>query len=130
MPPTSEQDQLIREQKLAILATLRKDGTPQLTPINYAYRDGSILISTTRERAKYPNLRRDPRVALNVIHPSGHPYVTIYGRARIEEADIVDGTAEIFRRISDRPLPEDFAQRLREQQRVLVIVTPERFIPS
>ena len=129
MPPTSAQDQLIREQKLAILATLRKDGTPQLTPINYAYRDGSILISTTRGRAKYRNLRRDPRVSLCFLHPSGQPYVTVFGRARIEQDDIEEGTAEIFRRISDTPLPEDFAQRLREQQRVLVIVTPERFIP-
>ena len=129
MPPTPEQDQLMREQNLAILATLRKDGTPQLTPINYAYRDGSIMISTTRERAKYPNLRRDPRVSLCIIHPSGRPYVTVYGRARIEEEDIVEGTAEIFRRISGRPLPEDFAQRLRDQKRVLVVVTPERFVP-
>lgn len=129
MVPTPEQDQLIRKQKLAILATLRRDGTPQLTPINYAYRDGSILISTTRQRAKFPNVRRDPRVSLCITHPSGRPYVAIYGRARIEEDDIVESTAEIFRRISDGPLPEDFADRLREQQRVLVIVTPERFIP-
>ena len=129
MPPTPEQDQLIQEQNLAILATLRKDGTPQLTPINYAYRAGSVLISTTRDRAKYWNLRRDPRVSLCVMHPSGRPYLTVFGRARIEEDDIVDGTAEIFRRISERPLPEDFAQRLREQKRVLIIVTPERIIP-
>jgi len=71
MPPASEQDQLIREQKLAILATLRKDGTPQLTPINYAYRDGSILISTTRDRAKCRNLRRgrDRAFALSLRLP-------------------------------------------------------------
>ena len=129
MPATPEQEQLIQEQNLAILATLRKDGTPQLTPINYAYRDGNILISTTRERVKYPNVRRDPRVSLCIIHPAGRPYVTVFGRARIEERDIVDGTAEIFRRISDRPLPDDFAQRLRDQKRVLIIVTPERFVP-
>ena len=129
MPPTPEQEQLIREQKLAILATLRKDGTPQLTPINYAYHAGSVLISTTRDRAKYWNLRRDSRVSLCVMHPSGRPYLTVFGRGRIEEDDIVDGTAEIFRRISERPLPEDFAQRLREQKRVLIIVTPERIIP-
>jgi len=129
MPPTSEQERLIQEQNLAVLATLRKDGTPQLTPINYAYRDGMILVSTTRERAKYPNVRRDPRVSLCIMHPSGRPYVTVVGRARIEEDDIADRTAEIFRRIYDRPLPDDFARRLREQQRVLLIVTPERFVP-
>ena len=128
MPPTAEQERLIQEQNLAIIATLRKDGTPQLTPINYAYRDGQVLISTTRERAKYRNLRRDARLSLCIIHPSGRPYVTVTGRARIEEEDIADRTAEIFRRIYDRPLPDGFAERLREQQRVLVVVTPERFV--
>ena len=38
-----QQEQLIQEQNLAILATLRKDGTPQPTPINYAYHDGKFL---------------------------------------------------------------------------------------
>ena len=113
---------------MAILATLRKDGTPQLTPINYAYREGTFLISTTRERAKYRNVRRDRRVSLNIIHPAGHPYVTIYGRARIEEDDIVGGTAEIIRRM-DRPVPDDLEERLRAEKRILLIVTPERFVP-
>ena len=128
MPPTPEQERLIQEQNLAILATLRKDGTPQLTPINYAYVGGKVLISTTRDRAKYRNVRRDQRVTLNVIHPSGHPYVTVYGRARIEEDDIVDGTAEIVRRMN-RPVADDLEQRLRADKRILLIVTPERFAP-
>ena len=128
MPPRPEHEQLIQEQNLAIFATLRKDGTPQLTPVNYAYVDGNVLISTTRVRAKYHNVRRDPRVALNVIHPSGHPYVTIYVRARIEEEDIVDGTAEIVRRMN-RPVADDLEQRLRADKRILLIVTPERFAP-
>ena len=128
MPPTPEQEQLIQEQNLAILATLRKDGTPQLTPINYAYLDGKVLISTTRTRAKYHNVRRDPRVSLNVIHPSGRPYVTIYGKARIEEEDIVRGTAEIVRRMN-RPVPDGLEERLRADKRILIIVTPERFAP-
>lgn len=129
MTPTPEQEQLIREQKLAVLATLRRDGTPQLTPINYAYENGEILISTTKARAKYKNVRRNPHVSFCVIDPAGRPYVTVYGRARIEEQDIVEGTATIFRRISDRPLPENFGDALREQQRVLIILTPERFVP-
>ena len=40
MPPTSEQEALIQEQSLGILATVKKDGSPQLTPIYYAYEDG------------------------------------------------------------------------------------------
>ena len=129
MPPTPAQDKLITEHRLAIMATLRKDGSPQLTPINYAYKDGRFLISTTRDRAKYHNVRRSPSVSLCIIRPEGRPYVTVFGRARVEEEDIVEGTAEIFRSISDRPLPDAFAEGLRRQGRVLIIVTPERFVP-
>jgi PPOX class probable F420-dependent enzyme len=129
MPPTPEQEALLRDERLAVLATVRRDGSPQLTPVNYVYQDGTILISITRDRAKYHNIRRDPRVALCIMRPEGRPYLTVFGRARIEEQDIVEGTAAIFRRISDRPLPENFAELLAQQRRVLLIVTPERFVP-
>ncbi len=128
MPPTSEQEEILREEKLAILATLRRDGSPQLSPINYAYQDGRILISITRDRAKYHNVRRNPQVSLCILRPGGRPYVTVFGHAEIEEVDVAAGTAEVFKRISDRPVPENFEEVLRQQRRVLVIVTPERFV--
>src|SRR3972149_6549368 len=102
---------------------------PQLTPVNYAYQDGRILISTTRDRAKYLNVRRNPLVSLCVVRAGGRPYVSVFGRASIEERDIEGGTAEIARRMSGRPLPENFGELLRQQRRVLIIVTPERFVP-
>ena len=129
MPPTSEQEILIKEQSLGILATVKKDGSPQLTPIYYAYEDGQILISITKTRAKYHNIKRNPQVTMCIVKPEGRPYVTVSGRAEIEERDIVDGTAKVFERFSDRPLPDNFEAGLREQQRVLVKITPEQFIP-
>ena len=129
MQPTPEQEQIIRGEKIAVFATVRADGTPQLTPVNYVYQDGVFLLSTTRDRAKYPNVRRNPKVSLCIIRPESRPYVTVFGQARIEEQDIVEGTAAIFRSMTDRPLPEDFAEVLRQQKRVLIIVTPERFVP-
>lgn len=129
MAPTPEQEQIIAGENIGLMATLRRDGTPQLTPINYAYRDGLFLVSTTRDRAKYHNVRRNPKVALCIVKEGWRPYVTVYGSARIEEDDIAEGTAEIARRMSDRALPESFAELLRQQRRVLIIVTPERFVP-
>ena len=129
MPPTPEQERIIREERLAILATLRRDGSPQTTPINYAYQDGRFLISTTRDRAKYHNVRRNPHVSLCILRPEGRPYVTVFGRAQIEETNIAVGTAQIFQRISDRPLPDNFEELLQQQGRILIILTPERFVP-
>lgn len=129
MPPTPEQEAILKEEKLAILATLRRDAGAQLTPINYVYKDGRILISTTRQRVKYHNVQRNPLVSLCVVRAEGRPYVTVYGRARIEEEYIVDGTAEIMRALTGREPPENFEEGLRQQQRILIVVEPERFVP-
>lgn len=129
MTPTPEQEQIIAGETIGLMATLRRDGTPQLTPINYAYKGGLFLVSTTRDRAKYHNVRRNPNVSLCIVKEGWRPYVTVYGTARIEEVDIAEGTAAIARRMSDRELPDNFAELLRRQKRVLITVTPQRFVP-
>ena len=129
MKPTPEQEKIVQEEQIAVMSTVRRDGSAQLAPINYAYVDGRFLISTTKDRARYHNIRRNPSVTLCIVQAGGRPYVTVSGRAEIEETDIVDGTAKIFRRMSDRPLPDNFADVLQKQRRVLITVTPERFIP-
>lgn len=63
------------------LATLMKDGRPQLTPIWYMVEDGRVFVNTTPERVKYRNVKRDPRV--NFLVDDGYPYVSIWGKARI-----------------------------------------------
>jgi len=129
MTPTPEQEQIIAGEIIGLLATVRRDGAPQLTPVNYAYKDGLFLVSTTKDRAKYQNVRRNPKVSLCIVKEGWRPYVTVYGTGRVEEDDIAEATAEIARRMSDRVLPDNFAELLREQRRVLIIVTPERFVP-
>lgn len=129
MKPTPEQEAIIQGEKLAVMSTIRRDGSVQLTPINYAYQDGRFLISTTRDRAKYHNVRRNRQVSLCIIRPEWRPYVSVFGRAEIVEDDIVDGTVAIMKKMTDREVPANFAEALREQKRVLIIVTPERFAP-
>ena len=128
MTPTPEQEALVKEQMLGILATQKKDGSSQLSPVYYAYQEGRIVISITKTRAKYHNVKRNPQVSICIVHPEGRPYVTVYGRAEIEDQDIVDGTAAFFKRFNDRALPDDFEAGLREQQRVLVFISPEKFV--
>jgi PPOX class probable F420-dependent enzyme len=128
--PTPEQREIIDAETIGVLSAHRRSGAAQLTPVNYAYVDGEILISITRERAKYPNIKRNSNVSFLIVRPDWRPYVTIYGTARIEEKDIVKGTAAIARRMRpDRELPDNFADILEQQKRVLVILTPERFVP-
>jgi PPOX class probable F420-dependent enzyme len=118
----------LAEPRNVMVAGIRRDGTPHLSP-NWFYWDGErFYVSTTRGRAKYPIFRRDARAQLAVDDPSGFRCVLVRGTVEIRE----DLAAELprFRAIRDkhgRPTPGDkeFLRDLTEEDRVLLAVTPE-----
>jgi PPOX class probable F420-dependent enzyme len=57
---------LFSEKNLVYLATIMKDGAPQVSPVWANYEDGYILINTAEGRIKHKNVMRDPRVAVSV----------------------------------------------------------------
>lgn len=52
---------------LVYVATLMKDGSPQLTPVWANFEDGHILVNTAEGRIKHKNIQRDPRVAISLV---------------------------------------------------------------
>ena len=76
---------LLAESRLGVLATIKSDGRPQLSPVTPFYdRDaGVIYVSMTEGRAKTANLRRDPRAALEVTSPDGWSWATADGTATL-----------------------------------------------
>ena len=81
---TPEQQELLKGLNFANLATLREDGSPQVTPVWIDYVDGEILINTRKGRTKDRNMRRDPRVSLSVLDQANpYTYVAITGNAVI-----------------------------------------------
>jgi len=72
---------LLAEARLGVLATLKADGRPQLSPVTPSYdRDAGLLyVSMTEGRAKTANLRRDPRAALEVTSADGRDWATAEG---------------------------------------------------
>ncbi len=68
--PESHQDLLHDDNKaIAFLATLMKDGTPQVTPVWFNWDGQDILINTAQGRVKDRNMRRNPHVALAIADP-------------------------------------------------------------
>ena len=62
-------EKLLREPAYCQLATLMADGSPQITQV-WVDTDGEhILVNTAEGRQKTKNVRRDPRVAVNVVDP-------------------------------------------------------------
>jgi PPOX class probable F420-dependent enzyme len=76
--PTGE-DFLASEPNL-ILATIRKDGRPQLSPVWFVWRDGAFFISTTKTTAKWRNLLRNPGCSGIIDNPNGK-YIYVTGTA-------------------------------------------------
>ncbi|GGN73655.1 PPOX class F420-dependent oxidoreductase [Nocardia rhizosphaerihabitans] len=77
--------ELLATAKLGVLATIKADGRPQLSPVTpYYHRDaGIIYVSMTEGRAKTVNLRRDPRAAFEVTAPDGWSWATAEGSATL-----------------------------------------------
>ncbi len=58
---------LFQDKNLVFIATVMKDGSPQLTPVWANYEDDHILINTAEGRIKHKNILHDPRVAVSVV---------------------------------------------------------------
>src|SRR3954463_7194378 len=83
--PAFDPHTLLAESRLGVLATIKSNGLPQLSPVTPFYdRDaGVIYVSMTEGRAKTANLRRDPRAALEVTSADGWSWATADGTATL-----------------------------------------------
>ena len=116
--------------KMAVMATINRDGSPHLSP-NWYYYDGERLsFVTTKERLKYFNLRRDDRMSVCVYEPPlASEYVVFQGRAAIEDSadtDIWDGARKIIQRYVEAGQVDEYVERWKTQPRILVTITPDK----
>src|SRR3954468_5774468 len=82
MPPAPfDPRSLLTESRLGVLATLKADGRPQLSPVTpfYDRETETLYVSMTEGRAKTANLRRDPRAALEATAPDAGAWATAEG---------------------------------------------------
>jgi len=120
----------LREKRFAVLATINKDGTPQLTTMWYLLEnDGTIMMNTRVGRSKERNMRRDPRIS--VCFEEGYRYVTITGRVEMIDDPQVS-QRDIFR-LSTRYHGEEIAKKqmqtqFSKEQRVTLRLKPERIV--
>jgi len=125
---TAKIEAFLAERRNLILAGIRRDGRPQLSP-NWFHWDGQrFYVSTLRGRAKFTIFRRDPRAQLLVDDSTGFRAVILPATVEIRE----DLAAELprFRAIREKygvAVPDE-AEQLRgltEEGRVLLAITPD-----
>ena len=117
----------------AVLSTFRRSGQAQLSIVvvgNYA--DGAAF-TTTEDRAKLANLRRDPRCSLLVSQDSWWGFIVLEGAARVMSADNTDpeelrqAFRDVYRSISgEHPDWDEYDRAMVEDRRAVVIVVPEQ----
>jgi PPOX class probable F420-dependent enzyme len=123
-----------RARHQSVLTTLRRDGKPQLSNILHATRDdGVIIVSTTTDRAKYHNLRREPWAALKVDGESFWSYVVIEAEVELSPGaadpgdSTVDELVDYYRSISgEHPDWNDYRSAMVAEHRVVARLTPTR----
>lgn len=125
---------VIDTQHRAVLATMRQDGTPQLSPVLVALNDEGAAVVSTRETAvKVSNIRRDPRVWLCVLADEFFGrWVQVEGEATVHSLPgAMDGLVDYYRRISGEHSDwDDYRAAMRRERRVLVTVALTRAGPD
>lgn len=126
---------LIANGHLGTLATIKRDGRPQLSNVSYHYdRDaGTILVSVTDGRAKTKNLRRDPRASFHVTGKDGWTYAVAEGTAELSAVTREPGDAaseelvEVYRRIAgEHPDWQEYREAMAAEQRLALRLRVER----
>jgi PPOX class probable F420-dependent enzyme len=99
---------LTEKKSFANLGTLMPDGSPQVTPVWFFYRDGKFIVNTARGRAKDRNMKANKLVALSISDPD-NPYSHVSLRGRIvketeEGADaMIDAMAKKYMGVDKYP---------------------------
>lgn len=118
---------LLTEPRNIVVAAIRRDGRPQMTPTWFHWDGSRFFVSTTKTTAKYRNLRRDPRVQLLIDDPQGYRTVILDGEAEIwEDHRRCLPYMRFIRGKHGLPPEEDEAmlERLAREGRVLLVITP------
>lgn len=121
----------LQTQRNLVLGTLRKDGSPQASPVWYLWTGDAFVISTITATAKWWNLKRDPRASVCVDDPFTGQMVIAYGDAVLELDDVWDMTRELVAKYYPDD-PDRIDPHMKEifegQTRVLITVKPDDII--
>ncbi|MEG3595624.1 MAG: PPOX class F420-dependent oxidoreductase [Actinomycetota bacterium] len=113
----------VRDNSRAVLATRRRDGSPQMSPVTLAVVDNEIIMSTRETAIKTWNLRRDP-VSWLCVFPDKWlgRWVQLQCRSDIVSLpDAMDLLVNYYRTLSgEHPDWDDYRRAMTEDQRCMV----------
>lgn len=105
---------LISARNIGAMATIKCDGRPQLSTVNFTFDPATKLarISVADRGAKVRNLRRDPRASIFVGSPDGWTYAVLEGTVELSpvalatDDETVEELVAVFRAIRGEDHPD------------------------
>ncbi len=113
-----------------VLITLKRDGRPQASNINYACDATTARISVTASRAKTNNLQRDPRASLHVTSDDFWRWVVLEGTASftpvasVDDPDTLEALRTLYRDVRGEEHPDwdDYDRAMVEDRRQVLTI--------
>ena len=130
---SEESKAFLTENHNGVLTTFRRNGAAQMSIVTCGFLRNGVGFTTTADRAKLLNLKRDPKCSLLVSKPGWWGYIVLEGHAEMMSPGDTDPDElrlvlrEVFRVAAgkDHPDWEGYDQAMVEQVRSAVIVVPE-----
>jgi PPOX class probable F420-dependent enzyme len=127
---------LLQENHTAVAISVTPNGRAQSTIVSTAVLDGKVGFASRPRTVKLKNIQRTGRATVTVIKLDNRRYVTVEGPATIEPWQ--DTSAHIKRLKglyvamggAPKGTDDEFARQMREEERSLVLVSPERVYGS
>jgi PPOX class probable F420-dependent enzyme len=124
----------LRDNHNAVLATFRRDGRPQLSPVGATVDEqGRVIVSTRQTAMKTRNLRRDPRISVIVMNRGFYgDWVQVEGIAEIvEQPEAIELLVDYYRRMTgEHDDWDEYRAAMVQEQRVVVRFEIERAGPN
>lgn len=120
--PDLYKDLLSEKLAFAYLATVMKDGSPQVTPVWFEYLDGKIKINTAKGRVKARTLKSGVTVAMAIADPA-NPYRFVQVRGRVTEVIEKDARDHIDK-LSQKYLGQPYPHSRPGEVRLMVTIEP------
>ena len=126
---SDDQKRFLADHRWAVLATSKRDGSPQQSMVGYTIDDsGRLLISTRLPSAKWQNITRQPKVSVTI--PDGRVSLVVYGTAETIDADPqrAELSADVLAvvRGPDRPDPSTIVGWLDQDKRGILRITADK----
>jgi PPOX class probable F420-dependent enzyme len=125
-----EQEEFVKKNQKAALATLDKDGFPHVVAMNYFYQDGIFYMTSYGKAQKVINVRRNPKVGLMI--ETGRVYNELQGVLVRGHCELIEDATQVklsFRRMGEvqggkAGIPSEASASM--PKRVVLKIVPEK----